>query len=219
MDTTFNRAYFDWFPSAYMQYKINDSHLLNLSYSRKIIRPGYGQLNPFRTYLDPFTYESGNPDLNPAYSNSVILAYNKFLNFTYSLTNGIFDQVFTQDPEAHVTGIVRKNIGKKQGLNVSAYLPLDVTHWYNIGISGETGWNMVASRFNEQKFKKNYWGATVDVDQTFTILPSLKISTQITWNKGGWQGTTKYDNFWQMDAQMVYRRIIDCLHDIIYTKF
>jgi hypothetical protein len=61
MDTTFKHNYLDWFPSAYLQYQINEKQALNFSYSRKITRPGYGLLNPFRKYADPFTYSSGNP--------------------------------------------------------------------------------------------------------------------------------------------------------------
>ena len=48
---TFSRNYFQLFPSAFLNYKFTEKHMTRLSYSRRIDRPGYQQLNPFRYFL------------------------------------------------------------------------------------------------------------------------------------------------------------------------
>jgi outer membrane receptor protein involved in Fe transport len=76
----FTKNYVNFFPSAFINYKISDVHTLQLAYSRRINRPGMGQLNPFATYDDPLNIRIGNPDLNPENIDAVELNYN--MNYT-----------------------------------------------------------------------------------------------------------------------------------------
>jgi len=69
-----NFSYGQWFPSAYISYK-KDKNILSLSYSRRINRPGMGNLNPFRWYENPYSYSTGNPLLKPSYINNLELGY------------------------------------------------------------------------------------------------------------------------------------------------
>lgn len=46
-----------------------------MSYGCRILRPNYGQLNPFEIKLDAYSFERGNPDLKPSYINNVSLSY------------------------------------------------------------------------------------------------------------------------------------------------
>ncbi|MCW5918135.1 MAG: TonB-dependent receptor, partial [Ferruginibacter sp.] len=74
-DDRVNRHYFDLFPSAAISWTINDKHALNLSYSRRIDRPSYQDLNPFENKLDELTYEKGNAFLRPQYSDNIELTH------------------------------------------------------------------------------------------------------------------------------------------------
>ena len=55
--------------------KLGDNQTLKLSYSKRIERPEYGDLNPFINTSDPKTYTSGNPYLIPEIGNRVELGY------------------------------------------------------------------------------------------------------------------------------------------------
>ena len=44
--------YTEWFPTFYLLHTINDNHVVNINYNRRINRPGFWELNPFRFYLD-----------------------------------------------------------------------------------------------------------------------------------------------------------------------
>ncbi len=57
VDTT----YLNFFPSGGVTYYINKSNALGVTYSRRIDRPSYQDLNPFEYKLDELTYEKGNP--------------------------------------------------------------------------------------------------------------------------------------------------------------
>ena len=69
------RNYFSWFPSVFLSYKINDKNDIKLNYSRRISRPGFRQLNTFTNYSDPLNLNTGNPMLNPEYTNSFEFSY------------------------------------------------------------------------------------------------------------------------------------------------
>jgi ferric enterobactin receptor len=74
---SFDRQYFQLFPSASLKYTFSPQHELTLALSRRLDRPGYDQLNPFRIYLNATTYRSGNPALLPQTS------YNAEVTHTY----------------------------------------------------------------------------------------------------------------------------------------
>lgn len=74
--TTGQRAgnhYFDMIPSAFVTYGLSDDTTLRLSYAHRISRPGAGDLNPFVIYRDELNVSSGNPNLEPASSDSLEL--------------------------------------------------------------------------------------------------------------------------------------------------
>lgn len=65
-----DKKYTDFFPTAHFTYEINDVFNVQLSYSRRISRPGFWQLNPFGGIADRRNIRIGNPDLDPVYTNS-----------------------------------------------------------------------------------------------------------------------------------------------------
>lgn len=72
-DSSFTRHYTDFFPSASLSFIKNPMNQWILSYSRRIDRPGYQDLNPFENKLDEYTSQKGNINLRPQYTNSFSL--------------------------------------------------------------------------------------------------------------------------------------------------
>ena len=64
------RTYFNPFPSVNLSYDLDEDNTLQLSYTRRITRPGYNDLTPFITFFDNRNFFSGNPDLDPEYTDS-----------------------------------------------------------------------------------------------------------------------------------------------------
>jgi outer membrane receptor protein involved in Fe transport len=75
LSQTNTNDYFKLFPTAYLQYKPNENHSWNINYSRRIDRPSFWIMNPFRVYSTETSYEEGNPFLQPAFSNNFELGY------------------------------------------------------------------------------------------------------------------------------------------------
>ncbi|SKB80941.1 outer membrane beta-barrel family protein [Dyadobacter psychrophilus] len=74
-ETILKRDYFNWLPGANISYAFNDDERLSLAFTKRITRPNFDQLNPFRFYLSPLNYRVGNPNLRPSVTSSVQLSY------------------------------------------------------------------------------------------------------------------------------------------------
>ncbi|MDX9880532.1 MAG: TonB-dependent receptor [Prolixibacteraceae bacterium] len=95
---TINRL--DFFPSAHFSYTFFDDNQLMASYSRRIDRPNGRDLDPFKSYRDQYTIQSGNPNLKPEYTNSYELSYLKRLGKSfislesfYRVTNNLISRL------------------------------------------------------------------------------------------------------------------------------
>lgn len=71
------RDYLNFFPSAHIGYDLSEGNTIQLSYSRRVRRPRFWDLNPFFTFSDPRNFFSGNPDLDPEFTDSYELGYMK----------------------------------------------------------------------------------------------------------------------------------------------
>ena len=66
------RNYGDWFPTATLTAPVGKVQL-SLSYRRDIQRPAYANLTSSTIYINRYTYQSGNPYLQPTYTHSLVL--------------------------------------------------------------------------------------------------------------------------------------------------
>ncbi|WP_248874984.1 outer membrane beta-barrel family protein [Epilithonimonas zeae] len=85
------------FPTAYISYKPNSNHSLTLNYSKRIDRPDFQSLNPFRWYTNPYMYYTGNPALQPSFNDNVELNY----SYKGKLTFGLYNQ-YTQNKTSNI---------------------------------------------------------------------------------------------------------------------
>jgi ferric enterobactin receptor len=70
-------SYASLYPSANAQYNLDQATQLKASYSRRVRRPGTGELNPFPTYFDADNVFIGNPSLSPEYTDAYELGLTK----------------------------------------------------------------------------------------------------------------------------------------------
>lgn len=135
-NTVKDTSYIQLFPTAYLAYQVNDNNSIELSYSRRIDRPGYDQLNPFKFYLDPSTYKAGNPYLRPQTTHAIELAHlwkNKIysqLGIARTLDN-ITETIGPSATEQNVTVQTEVNLKSADLIYSNFSIPIDITKWWN----------------------------------------------------------------------------------------
>ena len=88
------RKYSNLFPSAHITYDLPNDHDIQVSYSRRVRRPFYNDLSPFMTFSDSRNFFSGNPNLNPEFSDVVEIGHIKYFD-KGSLTSSIYGRSTT----------------------------------------------------------------------------------------------------------------------------
>jgi iron complex outermembrane receptor protein len=133
-DSTFNRHYTGLFPSAAITFNKKPMSQWTLSYSRRIDRPAYQNLNPFEFRLDEYTYQKGNTGLTPQYTNSfgITHVYKYMLTTTlnYSHVRDIFSQIVdvTEKSKGFIT---TKNLANQDIVSLNISYPFQYK-WYSI---------------------------------------------------------------------------------------
>jgi len=183
---SFKIDYFNFFPSASLIYYNSRRDMLKLSYSRRINRPGFGQLNPFTDITDSLNQRSGNPYLRPELSHALELSYNQAFkkgNYTLSLFFRNTNQIILPYTILYNNGIAFTqplNFGRANTLGfdgILVYNPYDF--WsMNVNLSGY----QLAIESNEatldlQRQQFTWFGKWVN---NFTLWPDAKL--QITGN-------------------------------------
>lgn len=79
----FKKNFFALFPSVFLSYSLPKDNEVQINYTRRLRRPWGGQLNSFKNTSNPTSISYGNPELEPAYSNSFELNYLK--SWTYHM--------------------------------------------------------------------------------------------------------------------------------------
>lgn len=130
----FRNDYIDLFPSAFLNYNFSRKHQSMLSYSRRIDRPDYSQLNPFKYFIDPYNYREGNPNLKPQYTQVFEFKYvfdrlySVAVNFRH--TTDVMTQIAQQIDSIHTTSLITENLNSNNNFGVTVNIPVRVFSWW-----------------------------------------------------------------------------------------
>ncbi|MGN6177712.1 MAG: TonB-dependent receptor domain-containing protein [Mucilaginibacter sp.] len=134
-DSVVQRSYLNLFPSFFLNHTFSTKNEMSFSYSRRIDRPSYQDLNPFIYYLDQYTYQKGNPFLKPQYTNNFELdyTYNKTLNVSlnYSHTNDAITEIILTNVARKATYQTTLNLQTQDSYSVDINSPYTITKWWS----------------------------------------------------------------------------------------
>lgn len=184
-DTVTTKSYFDLFPTLFVGYNPNKNVRFGLSYTLRVKRPNFRQLNPFRIYLDALSSVEGNPDLDPQYNNQITLSMGLKQYFNISIVGQYTNNAIIQNPYFNSqTGekmIIWDNFGKQNftgvGLSVTEY-PL--TKWLNLNT------NIFVSHLTNKSgdFEEESFFTQGFVSTTFLLPKNYKVELVGTYQSG-----------------------------------
>lgn len=126
--------YVKLFPTFYASYKKNENNSFGFNYGKRINRPRFDLLNPFRVYINSNSYSEGNPFLKPSFSDNFELShsYKEVLRtsvFMNVVTNG-YGVIFTSIPETNTQIITRENYFKGLNYGVGESYSASFADWW-----------------------------------------------------------------------------------------
>ena len=193
----FKRNYTQLFPTAYLQYTLNEKNQFVINYGRRIDRPNYEDMNPFIHFLDKYTFEQGNPNISPQFAHNIELShtYKGFLTTTVNYTNttDIIQQVLEQNDVTNETFIKKANIASLKQFGIAVSANKDITKWW----SGNIYMNAYNNRFEGLVNNEH-----IEVGVTTFM---AQVQQQFKWGKG-----------WTAEASGFYRT--QSLEGVIFIK-
>lgn len=141
-------GYNTFVPSVFLSRKLNEKQTLKLSYSKRIERPDYRELNPFINTTDPYNITTGNPYLQPEIGHRFELGWNYDLDAGGSFMVSAFYRLNQNDIQPYVVYYAslpvgdtvyknvavstRQNIGTEKNLGMNLFSDLHLTSKFNV---------------------------------------------------------------------------------------
>lgn len=187
---TYKNNYFSPFPSVNISYKMEKNQELSIGYSRRINRPGVGQLNPGGDFGDPLNIRIGNPYLDPEYINAVNSGYKKdwekagitLSAFVMQRQNG-FMRVRTVDSASASSYVTFVNLAKSINYGLDINTKLSPVKWWNMNLGGTIYQSRVNYTTAERVYENNNVSWTIKMNTTFTVWENMNI--QLSYNVQG----------------------------------
>lgn len=191
-DTSFDRNYTQLFPTAFLQYKLNEKNTFVMNYGRRIRRPNYQSLNPFIEYLDRYTYQQGNPNLRPQFSHNIELShsfkgiFNTTLN--YSKTTDIIQQTLEQIDSTNQTFARQSNIASQRQFGIAMNTNIPVTKWWRANMYVNVYNNLFEGMINNTFVSLDATVLSLNGSQQFTLNKKLTAEISGWFRTGGIEG-------------------------------
>ncbi|SKB68308.1 Outer membrane receptor proteins, mostly Fe transport [Parapedobacter luteus] len=204
MANRIKRDYLDFFPSVFLNYNISDNHQTGLSYSKRINRPNYGNLNPFEYFLDQYTSEQGNPYLRPEYTHAFDFSYTLMqkyhLSAGYNRTNDVIAESMGQDDVTKRTWVTRDNLAKQEIWYGNLNVPVKVTKFWNTNTNLNAFYMGFDGPLGGEYLSQGQFAWQLRSNHTFTILPTLTAETSVNYQSSLVYSIYRIGSQWSIDA-------------------
>ena len=167
--------YFSLFPNANLSYALTEdkAYSMVLQYARKIRRPNFWALNPMRTQITEYSYQVGNPNLRPQFTNDISMTF--VLKYKYSITlgatlrtNEIQQMMKNNVDDPNNVCFINENMHSSQNYYATISLPFQLTDWWTLNINATATYNGL--RIDSNSPQQFHFMADGNAQTTF-ILP------------------------------------------------
>jgi hypothetical protein len=202
IDSSLDRNYTNLFPSASVTLNKNPMKMWSFSYSRRIDRPSYQNLNPFEFNLDKYTFQRGNPNLQPQYTNSFSVTNIYKYKLTTTLNYSHVNDVFAMIPKSEGTKafITNENVANQDIVSLNVSMPFQYK-WYSLFFNVNTYYSKFKGQATDYNVDADVVSFNLYAQQTF------KLSKTTTAELSGfytapsiWQGAFKTKALGSLDA-------------------
>ena len=174
------------FPTFYLSYTPNENHAFNINYGKRIQRPSYNFLNPFRFVSNPFSYSEGNPFLQPAFVNNIEFEYaykdNFITNFYFSKTDDGFEQATILDASTNIQQVIPLNFIINHSAGMNQTFILNIKDWWNINSSANVYYSSTNSKIPQTLQFLSGWNGEFNISNDFILNKNKTLLANFSFN-------------------------------------
>jgi hypothetical protein len=203
-DSTIGQNYLDLFPSMALNFSRTPDHQFSLSFSRRIDRPDYQDLNPFELKVDDYLVQKGNAYLRPQYTSGFTLAWvhRQKLNASlgYSSVRHLIAWL-SDTTEVSKSVMTRENLAAQKVLALNVSYPFAFKS-YSAFVNLNTIWSKFRADFGPGRtIEEEAPGLTLYLQQSLRFARTWTAELTGFYNAPSLQeGNMRVKGFWSADA-------------------
>jgi len=201
IDSLLDRDYTNLFPSAAVTFNKNPMKQWTLTFSRRIDRPSYQNLNPFEFNLDKYTFQRGNPNLQPQYTNSIGVTNVYKYKLTTTLNYSHVTDVFTTIPksEGSKAFITSENLANQDIVSLNVSYPFQYK-WYSLFFNINSYYSHYKGTAPDYNVDVDVFSANLYAQQTFKLAKTTTAEVSGFYTAPSiWQGAFKTNGLGSVD--------------------
>jgi len=178
----------DYFPTIHLSQKFKNEDQILASYTRRIERPDGRELDPFISYMDAYNIQQGNPDLQPEYTDSYELSYQKrilkafvSLEGYYRVTTGKITHIQTLQNDGIMLNSF-ENLTSDFSLGTELMINSEVTKWFELNLTGDIYNYRLDGTIADQNVKQNSTNWSSRLNATFKLPEELRLQATGMYN-------------------------------------
>ncbi len=176
----FDQSYTNLFPNMMVSLNFVNSNVLSLTYDRRIDRPNYKDLNPFVYVFDEYTYEQGNTELQPQFTDRIMLSHT--IHKAYKIS-----AFYTNTKDAIIKSYLSEKDSKRVWIT-----PTNMSSYKSYGIQADAGnlkfVHWLQSSLHTELVQNNYdWQekGAIQKNENLTFQIGIQNRIKLPW---GWNG-------------------------------
>lgn len=212
-DRQVKQDYFDLFPNANISYSLTSdgSYSLIAQYSRTISRPSFWQLTPTISKVSEYLYQTGNPNLEASYDNSVSLT--AVLKYKYTITlgamfvkNSVQQTTVVDANNPNLLVFMPLNLPTTDNYYAHVNLPFQLTPWWSLNLNATCVY--LGQQITESQPIERYYMGGYNGQMSFTLPKNFFIELSGYFMHGMVSGNMHMDAMGDMDL-MIKKRLFD----------
>ena len=197
---SFKRDTTNFFPTAFVSYAANKNNQLTVSYSKRINRPSYQNLNPFIFFADSLVFQKGNPNLRPQYTHNFEVSHSFKGKYITTLAYNSTDDVIAQIVKTEGIKMFNTfdNVAELDNISLSLTAPVKVAKWWNMNVSSTIFNNHYKGFYNADPIDVKTTSFSANMTNSFTISKSVTAELSGFYRHKSVDDLAMLDAFYQM---------------------
>lgn len=210
LDRVNKNNYSKLFPTFYLSYTPNENNSFSINYGRRLNRPNFEDLNPFRIYNNKYQYSEGNPFLQPSYSHNLELNYTLKDNWTsklyYSKITDGSGGIILINPSDNLQANIILNYLNSENIGLSESYTLRFKKWFESYNSFDVFYSNSKSSVSYINSNINGFNYNLTTNNTFTLNKEKTIlfGLNYSYNFRGVSGVDRISAYSQLDVSMKF---------------
>lgn len=179
LDSVVKNRYTKWLPSFSISYLLNANQELSLSYTTKLTRPNFGQLNPFRFYFSALNYWIGNPYLLPATTRQARISYRYkklILEFNAGREKNVLARYPIYDTITNELAYLGRNWPRRNFANLLISFPVTIKSWWDLSYQLTGYYNKQKTPYLDKVYDLDVYNYISRLNQTFSLPRQITVN-------------------------------------------